>query len=113
MTEPATAVQFEARHAELREAVERYQEAWQNAEVDGSSLIAADHLLDSFRSRTAKPLDAAVAALRELLKAGQHDGPCESGGPFSPCWHHEEAYSNRVQAGRAALADLDEMAARG
>lgn len=55
-------------------------------------------------------LERVAEAARELLKAGQHLGPCTNAdNPEDACAHHIVAYGLRSTAMIAALAALDEF----
>ncbi len=50
-----------------------------------------------------------VNALKDLLKGGEHSGPCDNEDEFlGPCWRHVNTSNNREKAAKLVLEQLGE-----
>lgn len=100
---------FEVRHRALREAEEAVRTpAPKYSVAHGHALLA----LDRFEKHTRSLVDDALAAAREMLKCGEHEGECD-GEPGEGCARHRAAFELRKATLTDQLAALDEEANRG
>lgn len=96
-----------AQRVELERAERRVAEL--DAEAQREAMVA-DQILE--RAERAERVETAA---REMLRFGEHEGPCTNHDDASgteSCELHAEAFERRQAALRAALAALDEEAAR-
>lgn len=68
--------------------------------------------LRQFDHRTGPLVDEAISAAREMLKFGEHEGPCVLDAHTGKCTAHAKAFEERQRELADRLAALDEEAAR-